>query len=124
GRVEEVHAALADALLGRGLAQQHLRAIGDADSLLDHVVAGAGADVVAMRPDAYARVVGKLRAGELVLVVAAQRIGGRADRVAHRVRRGEDRLDDHPAAGELVVADDGVAVVDVAAALPAAPEAP
>src|SRR6185436_14373187 len=123
GRVEEVHAALADTLLGRGLAHQHLGAIGDADAFLHDVVAGAGPHVVTVGPDAQARVIGELRPRELVLVVAPERIGRGADGVTHGVRRREHRLDEHPAPGELVVAHDRVAMVDVAAGLAAAAEA-
>src|SRR4029079_10099977 len=112
-----------DALLGRGHAHQHLGAIGDADAFLHDVVTGAGADVVAVRPYAHARVVGELGPRELVLVVAAERIGGRADRVAHGVGRREHGLHEHPATRQLIPADDRVAVVDVAAALATAAQA-
>ena len=51
-----------------------------------YVVAGAGRHVVAIGPDGRARIIGKERTQELVAVVGAERVGRRADRVAHRIR--------------------------------------
>ena len=75
-----------------GLPCEHRLAIGDARVLLrrdrrrDAVVARAGRDVVAIRPDRGPRVVREVRAQEFVSVVRAEWVGRRAHRVAHRVR--------------------------------------
>ena len=164
-----------EALLGRRLSLQHLRAIGDAHFLLDDVVSDARGHVVAVGPDGGARVVGEQRPLEHIAVVLAERIRSGADRVADRIgrvsgrcgaswrrwwrwrrrpsrrswigslsaacclarsrdraggavvrlldyRAPEDRHDDEPPLGQLVVADHGIAVGAAAADLTVAGE--
>ena len=91
GVVQEVHAVDDHALLGRRLPLEHPVAIDDARVLLNHVVAGAGRVVVAVGPDRRAGVIREERPVERVAIVRPERIGRRADRVAHRVRAGRWR---------------------------------
>src|SRR5262249_43306847 len=84
--VQEIHSINDDALLGGRLALEHLRAFHNAGMLLDHVVARAGRDVVAVGPDRRARIIGEERPQKFVAIVWAERVGTGADRVAHRVR--------------------------------------
>ena len=71
GVVEEVHAIHHHALFRRRFSAQHAHPIDHTGVLLDHVVAGAGGDVVPVGPDRRSRVVGEQRAQELVPVPAA-----------------------------------------------------
>ena len=86
GVVQEIHTVDDEALLARGLAAEHFRALHDAGVLLDHLVASAGRHVVTVGPDRRPRVVGKERPLERVTVVRPERILTGADRIAHRVR--------------------------------------
>ncbi len=86
GVVQEIHTVNDDALLARGLAAEHFRALHDAGVLLDHLVAGARRHVVPVGPDRRPWVVGKERPLERVTIVRPQRILTGADRIAHRVR--------------------------------------
>ena len=85
GVVEKVHAVDDDALLGRRLAAEHLRAIDDAILLLHDVVAGARGHVVPVGPHRWPRVVGKEGPDEIVSIVGAKGIGADTQRVAHAV---------------------------------------
>src|SRR5262249_50339289 len=84
--VQEIHSVNDDALLAGRFALEHLRALNNAGMLLDHVVARAGRDVVAVRPDSRARIIREERSQKFVAIVWAERVGSGADRVAHRVR--------------------------------------
>ena len=83
--VEEVHAADHHALLGGGLTAQHARAIRDTGVLLDHVIAGAGGQVPAVRPHRGTRIVGKERADELIAIPRAGGIVGGAHGITHGI---------------------------------------
>src|SRR5258707_5300617 len=86
GVVQEVCAVDDDTLFGGRLSFQHLRAIGDARMLLDHFVAGAGRNIVAVGPDRRSGIIRKERPQEFVAIVRAKRIWPDADCIAHRVR--------------------------------------
>src|SRR2546421_12979531 len=53
---------------------------------LDNVVAGAGWDVVTVRPDRGPRIIREERPQKFVAIILAKRILTRAHRVAHRKR--------------------------------------
>ena len=84
--VQKVHPVHDHALLGRRLAEQHVPAIDGARVLLDDVVAGAGRYVIAVGPNGGPRIIREERPQEFVAIVRAERIGARADRIAHRER--------------------------------------
>ena len=86
GVIEKVHAVDDDALLCGGFPQQHVATIRDARVLLDHLVARARRDVVAVGPHRGSGVIGEQRSQKLVAVVRAERIGARTHGIAHRVR--------------------------------------
>jgi hypothetical protein len=98
-------------LVRRRLASEHLRAVGDANVFLHHVIARAGGDVIAVGPNAGPRIVGEKASWKFVSMIGAERVRAGAHRVTHGIRSREDRQEKHPALCQLVIPDDGVSTV-------------
>ncbi len=106
------------AVLRSGQPAQHPRAVVRADLGADEVEEAEEVerDVVRVRPDSELRVVGEVVVLERVAPVRAGRIAGLRDGHALEVGQSGDReLADHPAVGQAIVDDRGVAVVVVLA---------
>ena len=100
-------------LLGRRIADQHLRAIECEGAAVELAAEDVRRHVVRIRPHAELRVVGKVGVADrkLVLEPGAGRIVGDRDRDALRERPLDRELAHQPAIGLFVVLDDRVAVI-------------